>query len=125
MQTRQITTIVVDQIMDFNLAQGDVLSLIDVISGFGANDDITDFVRIVNVGGDAMVQVNTDGNGNDFYNVARIENHSGININNLDVQDLYDQGTYRCLLRYCNLRIRAQKSYCALAFCEIYVFYYL
>jgi T1SS-143 domain-containing protein len=78
-----------DTIMDFNLSQGDVLSLIDVISGFGVSDDITDFVRIVNVGGDAMVQVNTDGNGNDFRNVAKIANHTA---NSLDVQDLYDQG---------------------------------
>jgi T1SS-143 domain-containing protein len=81
-----------DTITDFNLNQGDVLVLSDVISGFGSNSNIADFVRIVDTSGGKMVQVNTDGSGNDFFNVAKINNHSGIDINNLDVQQLFDQG---------------------------------
>jgi T1SS-143 domain-containing protein len=83
---------VVDRIMDFNLSQGDVLSLSDVISGFNSNSDINDFVRIEMNGGNATIQVDSYGTGNNFYDVAVIRNHGGINTGALDVQDLYDQG---------------------------------
>jgi len=81
-----------DTIMDFNLNQGDVLTLHQVIDGFKVNSDIEDFVRIRKVGGDAMIQVNSDGKGNDYYDVARIKNHGNININQLDVKDLFEKG---------------------------------
>jgi Ca2+-binding RTX toxin-like protein len=81
-----------DEIMDFSLTEGDVLSLGAVITGFGSSSDITDFVRISMSGNDAVVQVNTDGNGSDFYDVAVIKDHAGINTGNLDVQQLFNQG---------------------------------
>jgi T1SS-143 domain-containing protein len=76
-----------DTIWDFNLAEGDVISLEQVVSGFGFNGDINDFVRIQRVGGDSMIQVNTDGQGGDFHNVALIKNET-----NLNAEDLFNKG---------------------------------
>ena len=81
-----------DTLKDFNLNEGDVLSLVDVIDGFSSGDDINDFVRIQYQGNNAIVQVNTNGNGNDFYNVAKIESHSGLNTRTLKVEDLFEKG---------------------------------
>ena len=80
-----------DTIMDFNLTQGDVLELHDVVTGFNAND-LANFIRIEMIGNDAMIQVNKDGQGNDFKNVALIKDHAGIDTSTLDVQQLFDQG---------------------------------
>ena len=81
-----------DVIKDFNVNEGDVLSLGDVISGFGSNDDINDFVRIQMDGTTAVVQVNSDGAGTGYHTVARIESHSGLNASTLNVDDLFDKG---------------------------------
>ena len=76
-----------DTIWDFSMSEGDVISLEQVISGFGFNSDINDFVRVQRVGGDSMIQVNTDGQGGDFHNVALIKNET-----NLNAEDLFNKG---------------------------------
>ena len=81
-----------DTIMDFDLDEGDVLSLANVISGFGSNSDINDFVRIQFEGTTAVVQVNTNGEGNDYHNVAKIKSHNDLNAKTLNVEDLFDKG---------------------------------
>jgi Ca2+-binding RTX toxin-like protein len=83
---------VFDTIKDFSLTEGDVLSLSSVISGFDASDDISKFVKITYEGSTAVVKVNSDGAGADFFTVAKIESHSGLDATTLQVNDLYNKG---------------------------------
>ena len=39
-----------------------------------------------------MVQVNADGQGNDFYNAAQLNAHADIDLDALDVYDMYAKG---------------------------------
>lgn len=57
-----------DVIEDFALgADGDVLNITDVLEGFDAAlDEINDFMRLVDSGSDTVLEVNADGQGNDF-----------------------------------------------------------
>ena len=81
-----------DVIHDFNLDEGDVIVLNDVISGFGRNDDINDFVKLVQDGNQLLLKVNSDGRGNDFDLVAKIKNHADLPMSSLTVDDLFQQG---------------------------------
>ncbi len=68
---------VVDLITDFQVGVGgDVFQVGNVIHGLGgAGGDITDFLRIVNAGGQTMLQIDEDGktNGTNFIDLAILQ----------------------------------------------------
>ncbi len=69
-----------DTVKDFALgAGGDVLNITDILQGYDAmSDAISDFVRLVNSGGNTQLQVNEDGDaGGSFAAVAIIEGGVG------------------------------------------------
>ncbi|HEY8191982.1 MAG TPA: type I secretion C-terminal target domain-containing protein, partial [Alphaproteobacteria bacterium] len=79
-----------DKFDDFSVAQGDVLLLEDILSGFNpVNDAIADFVAAAQSGNDAVIAVDRDGAGvaHSFEAVAILANVAGV-----DVQDWYDGG---------------------------------
>ncbi|GEM_PF-779490 len=81
---------VYDRIMDFNAAEGDVIDLSALIDGFNTTtDDIADYVRVVNSGGKAMLQVNSDGAGGDWKNAILINNKASTAVN---VEELFQNG---------------------------------
>lgn len=54
----------VDKIHDFDAGEGDVINISDVLDSYDAlSDDIADFVRLVQNGGDTELQISVDGNG--------------------------------------------------------------
>lgn len=57
-----------DLIEDFELgAGGDILNITDLLEGFDAAlDDVNDFMRLVDNGGDSVLEINADGQGSDF-----------------------------------------------------------
>jgi Ca2+-binding RTX toxin-like protein len=82
-----------DTVEDFSTAQGDVIDLSSVIDGFNNNSDIGDFVRAVNSNGSTMLQVNTDGQGNDWEDVMLINNQSSTGLDMQQyVEDLFQSG---------------------------------
>lgn len=68
-----------DTIMDFELGtDGDIINITDVLAGFDANTDvISDFVQLAANGSDTELQVNTDGQGNDFVTLATFDGGLG------------------------------------------------
>jgi ribosomal protein L19 len=78
-----------DTIKDFNAAEGDVIDLSDVVTNFNSGDNINDFVRVVNDGGSAMIQVSTAGNGSGWQDTMLIENQAASQVN---VEDLFQNG---------------------------------
>lgn len=77
-----------DHILDFSLSQGDVLHLDHILIGFGAGDDIDDFVTLTQNGADMSLSIDRDGAGllHGFKSVVVLHG-----VNGLSVQDLYDQ----------------------------------
>ncbi len=78
----------VDTITDFELGiGGDSLNLTDLLIGYDSNDvndAIDDFIKLTNNGSDTIVSVNEDGQGNDFIDIAIIQNGvGGVSINEL------------------------------------------
>lgn len=65
-----------DLIMDFSLAEGDIIDIADLLTGYDDGvDDINDFLMMVNNGGDTELHVNADGDiGGVFDVVASLEN---------------------------------------------------
>jgi TolB protein len=63
-----------DDILDFNMAEYDFLTVSTALTGFESGDDITRFVSVDPTGGVTIVLLNADGVGNDFAPVARITN---------------------------------------------------
>ena len=66
----------VDTVEDLNFAEGDKLNLSDIIDGYDENvDDLADFIHLVVDQGNmnTILQVNGDGQGNDFETVAVFE----------------------------------------------------
>lgn len=60
-----------DMIMDFSITDGDIINITDVLEGFDAGlDDVNDFMRLVNSGGNDVLEVNADGQGGDFVALA-------------------------------------------------------
>lgn len=52
----------VDTIHDFKIGEGDVINITEVLEGYDPlSDDIADFVRLVQNGGNAELQINADG----------------------------------------------------------------
>lgn len=58
----------VDTITDFDAAEGDAINIADILSGFydSGTDDILDYVRFEDSGGDTIVSVDRDGAGTLF-----------------------------------------------------------
>ncbi len=68
-----------DTIMDFETGtDGDVLNITDVLEGFDAAlDDVNEFMALVNSGDDTVLQVNADGQGNDFVTLVTFDGGLG------------------------------------------------
>jgi Ca2+-binding RTX toxin-like protein len=66
----------VDVITDFDTGEGgDILDLSDLLIGFDEGaDNLGDFVQFVQQGADTLIQVNADGTGVDFVDVALLQN---------------------------------------------------
>ena len=79
-----------DQIQDFSSADGDILDISDIITGFDGSSDINDFVRIIvdsNNSDNAYLMIDQNGiadNSYDFVSVAYIIDGAG-----LDAVDLF------------------------------------
>ena len=69
----------VDTIGDFDMSEGDVLDVSDLLSGYDSlSDAISDFVQITDNGSDSVVSVDIDGGGDNFVQVATIYGIMGI-----------------------------------------------
>lgn len=68
-----------DTIHDFEMGvDGDALNLTDVLEGFDPDlDDVNDFLALIDNGGDTELQVNVDGQGDDFETLATFEGGLG------------------------------------------------
>ncbi len=65
-----------DIITDYSGTEGDVLDLSALLdAAFNAGDPVDHFVRAVTSGSDAVVQVNLDGAGNDWEDVAVLQGY--------------------------------------------------
>lgn len=79
----------VDQIHDFNIAQGDSINIFDVLENYDPlNDAISDFVHLAQVGSDTHIQINADGTGTDFVTAAIVLG----GLNGTTLTDLVSQG---------------------------------
>src|SRR5262249_17913699 len=66
----------VPRIMDYSFAGGDVVALSALLDPFfGPNSNVMDFARVVEIGNNLVVQVDTDGpaNGTQWSNVAILD----------------------------------------------------
>ena len=70
----------IDYIQDFDIAEGDVIDISDVLSGSydPLSDVITDFVQITESGGNSFMFLDADGGADNFQQVARIFGVTGI-----------------------------------------------
>lgn len=70
----------VDIIKDFNIGEGDILDLSDILDYTKGVDDITDFVQITDSGDNSLVLVDADGTGTNssWTWVATLHNITGI-----------------------------------------------
>jgi len=61
-----------DTIADFEMgAGGDIINITDVLEGYDHGiDNVNNFMKLVNSGGDTQLQINVDGAGNDFVTLA-------------------------------------------------------
>lgn len=63
-----------DTIHDFNAADGDVINITDILSGYDGADDINDFIQLIQNGADTEIHVNADGDtGGAFTAIAVVE----------------------------------------------------
>ena len=71
-----------DTILDYSFAEGDKLDLSALLdANFGSGSNVSDFVRVLDSGTDATVQVDTDGagGGSTWTDVATLSNYGTIN----------------------------------------------
>lgn len=70
-----------DQIRDFNVGQGDALDISDVLNGFynSGSDDINDFLQFGDNGTHTYIRVDQNGGGDNFTQIAMLNNASGLN----------------------------------------------
>lgn len=70
----------VDTIRDFSVAEGDMLDISDILSGFydEGSDVLTDFVQITDDGTHTTVSVDQNGGGDNFVAVASLRNVTGL-----------------------------------------------
>ena len=83
----------VDRIMDFDQAQGDVIDISDVLTGYTRGvSDINDFVRFVIDGADSIMEIDTDGTvgGVNFEAAARIIGAAGLDALTLETAGQLD-----------------------------------
>lgn len=79
----------VDTIADFNLADGDVLKIDDILDSFDPlTDAITDFVQMTDNGTDTTFSIDADGGADNFVAVALLQNVTGLT----DEEALYSSG---------------------------------
>ena len=63
----------IDKVMDFNAAQGDVIDISDLLSGYDPlSDAISDFVQFTDSGSNSILSVDTDGGADNFVQVATL-----------------------------------------------------
>lgn len=77
----------IDSVEDFDTLEQDVLDISDLLTGYTKGvDDINDFARFVDVGGDAILQVDTDGlvAGANFQTVATVVGGAGLDVLTLE-----------------------------------------
>lgn len=64
----------VDTIKDFNSAEGDVLDISNILTGFDPlADALTDYVNVTHSGADTLVQIDVSGTGANFQTIAILE----------------------------------------------------
>lgn len=75
----------VDTIINFDATGGgDVLDISDLLDGYEEGvSDIADFVRLSESGGSTIVQVDTNGGGDNFQDVVTLEGLVGLDLNTL------------------------------------------
>ena len=68
-----------DNIQDFDLSEGDVLDISDILSNYDPlNDAITDFVQITESGSNSYLSVDADGGADNFVQIAYLYNATGL-----------------------------------------------
>ena len=68
-----------DHVHDFNLAEGDILDISDLLIGYDPlTDAINDFVQITDNGTDSVVSVDVDGGADNFVQVATLYSATGL-----------------------------------------------
>jgi len=72
----------VDTIHDFDAAEGDVIDISMVLTGFDANSEIGDFLAATESGGNTHLSIDPSGNGN-LTEFAVLEGVTGVDINDL------------------------------------------
>lgn len=77
------------RITDFDVGEGDILSM--MMTSFIPGDGLilSDFIRVVETGGNSHIEVDEDGliGGNNFYEVAVLDGVTGLNLNALYASD--------------------------------------
>ncbi len=69
----------VDTVYDFDLAEGDVLDISDLLEAYSPIDDALDqFVQITNSGSHSNVSVDVDGGADNFVQIATLNNVTGL-----------------------------------------------
>ena len=69
----------VDKVEDFSLAQGDILDVSDILTGYDPLTDlISDFVQITDNGTHSFLAVDADGGANNFIQIAQLSNVTGL-----------------------------------------------
>lgn len=77
----------VDTIQDFDMDEGDVIDISDVLSLYNKGvDDISDFVQFVDQGADSALRIDVDGmaNGSVYVQIALLEGHNGLDATTLE-----------------------------------------
>ena len=79
----------VDTVTDFSVAQGDVLDISNIVTGFTAFSDVDDFVQLQSVGGNTNILVDGNGNsgGSNFQQVGSLIGVTGLNAQSLHNDD--------------------------------------
>ena len=68
-----------DKVYSFSIADGDVLDISDVLSGYDPlTDAISDFVQITNSGSDSIFSIDYDGGADNFVQIAKIIGVTGL-----------------------------------------------
>ena len=80
----------VDRIRDFDIAEGDILDLSNLVTGFvDGVSVVSDFVKFIDIGTKTVVKVDADGGGDSFHKLLFLNGVTGVT----DVNQLYLDGT--------------------------------
>ena len=83
----------IDQINDFNVGEGDIIDISDIVTGYDASvDDINDFVRFVDSGANTTLEIDSDGlaGGASFQAVTTISGGAGLDATTLEANGNLD-----------------------------------